>query len=99
MILITNLWIMIITCFELALGYESQMFILMICGIFVVLIAGFKVQSKYPKRFQSDPEDAIPFWIKFQFSNKLQSYLAALKYMKSFNQVNDLNKDSTISAV
>ena len=95
MILITNLWILIITSSELALGYESEMLILMICGIFFVIIAGLKVQSKYPKRFQSDPVDAIPFLIKFQFSNKLQSYLAAVKYLKGFNQVNDIKFDST----
>ena len=64
-------------------------------GIFLILIIGFKVQNRYPKRFLGDHDDIIQILMKYQFSKKLSSYITALKYFKNVNGADDSKLDST----
>ena len=80
---------------EFIIGHENQVIIVMICGIFLILIIGFKIQSRFPKRFLSDPEDAIQLLIRFQFSNKIQSYMAASRYIWNLSKISENQMNST----
>ena len=90
-----NFWVMIFSSTELILGYETQMIIAMFCGIFVILIIGLKVQSRYPKKFISDPHDAIQVLIRFQFTRKHSAYISASKYLSANNKGEALANFST----
>ena len=94
MALSINLWIMIVSNTEKILGYEIQMIAIMSFGVFVILIIGLRVQSKYPKMFLGSPEDAIQILMRFQFSRSLSTFISASKY---FSHVNKLSAHRSYS--